>query len=183
MINLLPCEKRTQIKQLYQRNYFKSLFVSFSIVLIPPIVFVLLLTYKEHLDYKEIKQINFNLLNSHSIDGTSEISSILDGYNKIITFVTNSHQKSIIASTNISTVLNLKPISVSINSIKFDSTNPKEHELTILGIADSRNDIISYAGSLDIKSGGICDLINVPIATYTKKSQIPFTLNCKIMYE
>jgi len=182
MINLLPYNRRSFLKSSYKKRLIVIGFFAISLTLIPLLLVLGVLAYDQHLNI-EILDKQYNNL-KHSQESTNSVE-LVDQVNKInnsIDFFISSVNSTKIVSLTIEKILALRPTNILIKSIEF-SKSDNIGILNITGISETRDSIIKYASLLDIKNSGICKSISIPVGTYTKKNEVPFTITCEIEYE
>jgi len=182
MINLLPYSHRIQLKSLYKKRLIVVGLFGVGTVFLPLLLVIGVLSYIEFTNIKILDSNYQKLIDARNLTGTDDLSNNVKSINKSINFFESNIYKSKKVTDNIQSLISLRPKDVTVNSFDFKKTD-KAGVISIRGVSVSRNSIIEYSNILDVKNNGICNTINIPVDTYTKKNEVPFALICTIDYE
>ena len=182
MINLLPYSSRVQLKSLYKKRLIVVGLFGVATVFLPLVLVLGVVSYVEFTNLQILNNNYKKLLSIRDDAGTENLTNQVKSINQSIKFFESSLDSSKNITKKIENVISLKPSGILLNSFDFKKID-NSGSLSLRGIASSRDVIIQYSNILDIKNNGICNSVNVPVDTYTKKTEVPFTLVCVIDYE
>jgi hypothetical protein len=182
MINLLPYSRRIFLKSLYKKRLLVVGLFSVTIAMLPLILVLGLFSYLEYSNSNVLQDQYNNLV---SLQESGEAKGLFDQVkqaNSTIDFFKNDTNSVKPVTTNIEKVLALRPNDIRITAIDY-TKNEKVNVLNINGVSGTRDSILKYSEILDMKKSGFCKSVSVPVDTYTKKTDLPFTITCNIEYE
>ncbi len=182
MINLLPYNKRALLKSSYKKRLTVVTFVSVSIALMPLVLVLLLLSYLQRMDYSILNTEFDNLKLNNQDSEVDKLTSDIKNFNAEISNFQNSLNKTKNISQDIVSAVNVRPSDVIVNNFSFSKQADKT-VLVIMGVSGTRDSIIKYGSSLDKKNNGICSDVSLPVTTYAKKVDVPFSITCSISNE
>jgi hypothetical protein len=182
MINLLPYSHRIQLKSLYKKRLIVVGLFFFAISILPLLFVLGFLSYFEYINVNYLNKQYSSLVN---IQESGEVKNLLDNVKSInnkIDFLKKDIVSIKPVTSNIEKVLLLKPDDIKITAIDYAKTD-KNNIININGVSATRDSILKYSDVLNVNKSGFCKNVNVPVDTYTKKSNVPFTITCDITYE
>ncbi len=182
MINLLPYNRRELLKSSYKKRLMVITFISASVALMPLLLVIILLSYLQQMDYSIL---NTQFDNSKSNNKDAEVDKLIEeikGVNIDIKFFQDGLSRTKHISEDLQSIVKARPGDVTVNNINFSKTGGKA-TIIIFGISGTRDSIIKYGNALDKKNGGICSEVSLPVTTYAKKIDVPFSITCNIVYE
>ncbi len=179
MINLLPYSRRALLKTLYKKRLIVVGLFGVAAILIPLVFVLIVISYLQYQNLNAI-QTRFNLLNQQRQDeGIDDLSKEIQNVNFGISAFKESVSKIKPVSKITEDIISSRPSDVKI--ISFDFVNTTTASIT--GVSGSRDSIISYGNILGKDGKNFCIDVNVPVTTYTKKNDVPFSITCTINYE
>jgi hypothetical protein len=173
MFNLLPKDIRDQVKKEYflRELIVISLFVSF--ILTTFLIFNIPTWLNSYYKEKEVL-INIDKVNESidiSLVGTNELIKLLNGRLKVIDGFL-SYPKFV---PFVKDILSKKTSSISLKEITFSSSTTTKANITIGGVAKTRESLLSFVKNLqDLKRFSKVDL---PISNFTKDKDLNFSIN------
>lgn len=182
MINLLPHERKNILNKLYKQHLSVAFITMFSFALLPLVITAAVLSFGEYINLnilnKEYETANETLTNS----GLGGVIQNLANTNDKVSFLKNDFKKSKSAHSVLQKIISLRPNNIRINYISYSGSD-KTNTIVITGVADNREAVISFGSILNSKENKICSNVKLPVSTYTKKIDVPFTVTCDVIYE
>src|SRR3989344_5028541 len=182
MINLLPYNRRMLLKSRYKRRLFIVAISGITITLFPFVIVIIIMILVQ---YSNISILNVEYQKAKEFKSTENstlLSEKLKGINDLIYSFSNNLENKKIVSDTVLKIMEIKPIGITINSFDF-STNTTVDVLILNGVSVNRNEIIKYEKLLKEKPNGLCSVVNIPVTTYSKAFDVPFTISCTLSYE
>lgn len=184
MINLLSYERRLNLKSLYRERLIIVAFLVVAVALVPFILAVWALSYTEYSNIRALTVQEKNTTELRRAQGLEDLFNNVREANRIIGTMQGSLKESRPISSDIENILRFRGTDISITGFEFSKTEKtKEQIISIKGMAKSRDAVINFGAALSDPIDGICKKINLPLTTYTKKVDIPFTLTCDTKHE
>jgi len=182
MINLLPQERKNILKKTHKVNLLVAFVTMFSFAILPLAITAGVLSFSEYINLNIIKKDHNKANEALFKSGLGDVIQNLNNTNDKINFLKTDFKKSKSVYVVLEKILSLKPNTIKINSINYVG-GEKSNTITISGTADNRDAVISFGSILSSKDNKICNNIKLPVSTYTKKINVPFTVNCDVIYE
>ena len=177
MINLLPYEERVALKSKYKRKLLVVAIFAVSFALLPLVIVLGVVTYFEHSNLNIISAQYNKLKNNDKVNNTDILYQEIKNSNENIDNLNDAINAQKSVEYYIEKSVEYKPKNTKLLSFSY---NKDINRLTIVGIASSREDIITYTANLNNQKTGICKKINVPVSAYTKKIDAEFVLTCDL---
>ena len=176
MSNILPQKEISKIARLYRKRFLVIAFTAVTLLaavgcamLIPTLYYarqneLVLQAKKDQLDQLETGSYRQSLA-----DSISDINSRLEVFGQVPAI-------SPVIGSVVNVVLSAKTPNIHIEEIQSgtDSKDPTLADVTVTGFADTREALLYFADTLRGNAG--VTGVNVPIDTYIKNTDVPFTM-------
>ena len=183
MINLLPYNRRIQLKSQYKMKLVVVALFATAIAILP---FVIVTGVMLFLQYSQIGTLSKNYEQAvifREEQGVTDLSKTIISVNELIASFQKNLGNARSVSNTIEHAISIRPAMFKTTSFEF-KTSPKDGNiLTINGISDDRAGIIEYINLLGMGHSNICKKVSVPVKTYIKKTNVPFIISCLLQYE
>ncbi len=174
MFNVLPNILKEEVTQEYRIRRWIVIIchiifiqIAFLIIIIPAILF---LVYQE----KEVVADLQYIRESVGTKNTNTIGQILSDTNTILSVVSNRFQYSDAISI-VDHLLEHKNYAIHLTNIMYSSTGTSTAQIAIEGVADTRNDLVTF--EKNIEKAAYFDTVDLPVSNLAKEKKVEFTLN------
>ncbi len=179
MINLLPYNRRILLKSHYKRRLLVVALVTINLALLPFLVVIGVLIFMQHSTTSVLAAQYEKINESTNIQNLVLLTKKINTTNDIVNSFTTALSSSKPVSVNIEKAVSIKPVAIHIHGFEF-SAQESGDVLVLSGISNDRSAIIQYGNLLS--SEGLCRNVTLPVTTYTKKVDVPFTISCTLVY-
>lgn len=178
MINLLPYNRRILLKSQYKIKLVVVAIIATTIAILPFFIVTGVVAFLQYSNISTLDKDHKSYFVFREDQGVTELSkSIVDMNNLISSFQKNlANTKPV--SNNIDQIIRIRPNGIKINNLEFKTSLKEGDSIAIGGISKDRIDIIEYVNLLGVGQSNICKKVTVPVKTYIKKTDIPFTILC-----
>ncbi len=180
MINLLPYERRIKLRSSYKERFVVVALFAVAITLVPLILVVAATSYIKYSNIDSINSEYSKMKDLRQTQGIEKLTDSIKDLNRIIGTFQGSIKESRPISPDITKIVNSRTSEIKITGVE---SIISEGAISIRGVAKNREAIINYGAILSTPKTGPCKSINVPVTTYTKKIDVPFTILCAINYD
>lgn len=180
MINLLPYNRRILLKSQYKIKLVVVAIVATTIAILPFLIVTGVISFLQYSNINTLEKDYKNYLIFREDQGVAGLSTSIVDMNNLI----NSFQKNLTNTKPVSNIIDqiiaIRPDGIKINNLEFKKALKEGDSLSISGVSKDRIDIIEYVNLLGTGQSNICKKVTVPVKTYIKKTDIPFTILCTL---
>lgn len=183
MINLLPYNRRILLKSQYKTKLIVVAVFSTIIAILPFAIIMVVIVFLKYSNISVLEKTYKESLGFKESQGVTELlKNVTDTNSLIISFQKNLKNTKPVSNI-INQIVSIHPATIKINSLDFKTSVKDGDTITIGGISNDRAAIIEYVNLLGVGQSNICKKVTVPVKTYIKKTDVPFTILCVLQYE
>lgn len=179
MINLLPYERLQKLKSLYKEKLIIVALFAAAVAMAPLILVLGATSYAEYRNTRGLESQYAKMKDLRQIQGVDNLTEDIKEINRII----GTSQASLRAAGGISKDIvrfaTLRGTDIRVTGIESSDSDA----VSIRGVARNREAVIAYGSALSEPKTGVCASVNVPVTTYTKKVDVPFTIICTLRHD